>query len=225
MSSDEATAAAQDEIPFEVTDTINPDEVGDLTHVKRDDTMPAANDVRFQIAKASIDVRLDATKDGGDGSTWLVKALRIQAKVAEPGVLVKERNEESGEIEELHKYAGKVLFCDLNLVLNLPALEAKHTRSVASGAKENKPFNKKWWEDSRVDFKEFALATGLAAMQENTNGQLAWTMLMPINDELMKTLSFGDVYFIANVSRRENKAMDRFENRLTRFRPDAAPAG
>ena len=223
MSSD--AKEAQDEIPFNVTEEINPDEVGDLTHVKRDDTMPAASDVRFQIAKASVDVRLDATKDGGDGSTWLVKALRLQVKVAEPGVLIKERNEETNEIEEVHKYAGKMLFCDLNLVLNLPALEAKHKRLIASGAKDSsKSFNKKWWEDSRVDFKEFALACGIAAMQENANGQLAWTMLMPINDELMKTLSFGDVYFIANVSRKENVAMDRFENKLTRFRPDVAPA-
>src|SRR5438128_5932331 len=131
----------EDEIPFDVNETINPDEVGDLTNVKRDDTIPAAQDVLFIVREgegAKVDVRRDATKDGGDGVTVLSKALRIQAQVGPQGT------------DGAGAFAGKIIFVDLPLVLNLPALKAKHERQVASGAKKDKPFNEKWWKDSLV---------------------------------------------------------------------------
>jgi len=222
----DASDVEDDDAGFEVTEVIDPDEVGDLTDVKRDDTIPATNDVRFIVHAAKVDVRVDKEDDGGDGSV-LSKALRIQAKITEQG------------INDKGDFANKVLFCDLPLVLNLPAMAARHERIqerlVSEGkVKQPKAFNEKWHKDSLVDFKEFALATGLAEMHEVTAedkklikkgravGSIVWYMPQPINDELLAILASGDVEFIANVSRRENTQMDRFENKLSRFRAPAA---
>ncbi len=215
-AAEDAALVEQDEIPFEVTDAVDPDEVGDLTGVKRDDTIPQSNDVPFVVSGAKVDIHTDATKDGGDGSTLLAKVLRLQVKVTDSGV------DGSGA------YAGKVLFLDLPLVLKADALKTRYDRMIASGAK--KPgksgggFNIKWHAGisgnyELVDFKEFALATGIAGMVEDeTTGQPKWKMTGPIDDSLLKVLAFGDVEFVANVSRRENVGMDRFENKLSRFR-------
>jgi len=207
----EDAALTGEQSGFEVTDEINPDEVGDLTDVKRDDTIPATQDVHFIVHAAKVDVRVDKEEDGGDGNV-LSKALRVQAKIAPQG------------INDKGDFAGKILFVDLPLVLNLPAMSARHERTQArllseGKVKQVKAFNEKWHKDSLVDFKEFALATGLAQMVEDPNtAQLKWKMTGPINDELLAILASGDVEFIANVSRRENTQMARFENRLSRFR-------
>jgi len=212
---EDAILAGTDDGGFEVTDEVSMDEVGDLTDVKRDDTIPASTDVHFIVHAAKVDVRVDKEEDGGDGST-LSKALRIQAKIAPQG------------INDKGDFAGKILFCDLPLVLNLPAMAARHERIqerlVSEGkVKQAKAFNEKWHKDSLVDFKEFALATGLAQMVEDEGtGQLKWKMTGPINDNLLAILASGDVEFIANVSRRENVGMDRCENRLSRFRAPVA---
>jgi hypothetical protein len=208
----EAAALAGDSetIPFEVTDEINPDEVGDLTEVKRDDTIPASRGVLFIVHKASVDVRVDKTEDGGTGAE-LSKVLRIQAKIADRG------------INDKGDFAGKILFVDLPLVLKLDAMKARHDRIQARLAGEGKvktpkPFNEKWHTDSKVDFKEFALATGLAEMREVEGQGVRWAMTGPINDELLKMLSSGDVAFVGDVSRRENTGMNRFENKVSNFK-------
>jgi hypothetical protein len=219
MATKKQVAAAQEEeeeqTSFEVTDVIDPDEVGDLTDVKRDDTIPASQDVHFIVHAAKVDVRYDKMDDGSNGPV-LSKALRVQAKIAPQG------------INEKGDYAGKILFCDLPLVLYLPIMADRHERIQQrlldeGKVKQTKPFNEKWHKDSLVDFKEFALATGLAQMVEvEGTGQLKWKMTGPINDDLLSILASGDVEFIANVSRRENTQMDRFENKLSRFRAPAA---
>lgn len=198
-----------DDVGFEVTDEVTAEDVGDLTNVKPDDTIPAARDVVFIVHEAAVDTRLDERKDGGDGAL-LGKTLRVQAKVADTGI--------DGE----GQYAGRIIFCNLPLVLKLDAMRVKHDRQVAAGSRPSKPFNEQWHKDSMYGFREFALATGLAQMVEDeATGQKKWKMTGPINDEMLGILASGDVSFIANVSRTENKGMDRFENKLSKFRPVA----
>lgn len=253
MAKAKANAAAativeeEETVPFEVTDAIDPDEVGDLTDVKRDDTIPQAKDVHFFVRAeegAKVETRYDKEEDGGDGSL-LKKLLRIQAQVGPNG------------IDGTGAFADRIVFADLPLVLKLDAMKVAHDRRqqklVDEGKiKAAKPFNEKWHKDSLVDFKEFALATGLAEMLEDSEhcgaivngkhcgvigastherfnkphayqpvagtGQPKWQMTSPIDDEMLSILASGDVEFIANLSRTENKGMDRWENKLSRFR-------
>lgn len=214
ISREEAAAAADE--GFEVTDEVNPDEVGDLSDQKSSDWIEPHRNVQFSIKQGSclIVTSLDETKDGGDGITWLTKNLRVQAQINPLGV--------DGE----GLYAGKLFFPDFLVILNLPALKEAHERKVADGKKPKKPFNEKWWRtESRVDFKEFALAVGLARMVEKEGGGTEWKMIGPINDDMLSILGSGDVEFIANITKVPDsyRGEDMFKNKLKRFR--ALPQG
>lgn len=196
-------------IPFSVTEEVNPDEVGDLTD-QRDgaDAIEPARDVVFCIKQGGAS--LDIQKNGPD---WVVKRLKVQAAIGPLGT--------DGE----GKYAGKVFFPEFVLVFNEDALRRLHEENVAAGKKKDKPFNAAWWRnEARFDFKEFALATGLAVMQEDEGtGRKAWKMSGPINDETLVILGNGDVEFLANILKNKDnyKGEGYFKNDLKKFRPVA----
>jgi hypothetical protein len=221
----------EEEEGFQVTDEVNPDDIGDLTDVKRDDTIPAAKGVWFQIREgdgATVETRRDKTEDGGDGETVLLRLLRLRVIVGENG------------IDGAGVYAGHMMFLDLPLTLDEAAIKAKWERQVNAGTRQaGKGFNIKWHAGvpnnyELVDFKELALATGLAVMHEVTAedtkliqkgrsvGSIVWQMTGPINDDLLAILNVGDTGFVADISRSEGKGDYSPSNKLARFRVPVA---
>lgn len=211
-----------DEIPFSVEEAIDPSDVGDLAEVKGDQAIDAVRDVVMIVVKASIDTQ----REYKDASEWAVKRLHIESKIGPMGT--------DGE----GRYAEKRFFTDLVVafpmttvdgrrVADLSALERIHQTAVDAGKKkdkkgQDKPFPRDWWlKQSQFDFKEFALATGLAQMVENEQGQKSWRMTGPINDEMLAILASGDVQFIANITKSFDAFRQADRNELKRFRPVA----
>lgn len=222
-----APVEAEEDEGFQVTDEVDPDEIGDLTDVKRDDTIPAAKGVWFQIREgdgAAVETRRDKTEDGGDGETVLLRLLRLRVVVGENG------------IDGAGAYAGHMMFLDLPLTLDEAAIKARWERQVNAGNRQaGKGFNIKWHAGvpnnyELVDFKEWALATGVAVMHEVTAedkkliekgravGSVVWKMTSAINDKLLAILNAGDTGFVADISRSEGKGDYSPSNKLSRFR-------
>lgn len=218
----------EDAVGFEVTDAIDPDDVGDLAEVKGNEAIEAVKDVTFIIVKASIETQFE-TKESTE---WACKRLRLEVKVGPAGT--------DGE----GKYAEKRFFPDMVVaypmhtvdgrrVPDLSVLERIHDAAVDAGKKKDtktgkdKPFPRDWWlKQAQLDFKEFALATGMASIHENEETrQKSWKMNSPLNDEMLAILASGDVEFIANVVKERDlfRGPDEWRNALKRFR--AVPQG
>ena len=95
----EGATVMDEEVGFQVTDEV---QVGDLSHVKEDQSIPAAKGVGFRIKKASRrDIREDNTKEAPkDSSNPIIKKLlSLEVRITEAGI--------EG------KYVNKPFFVDL----------------------------------------------------------------------------------------------------------------
>lgn len=99
-----------DETPDWVTEGDEDIEVGDLSAVADNDTMPTARNVLFDIRKASLDTQ-EFTTEAGD-KVWAKKNLHLQLNVADPGIEVQQGDETTW------KYKNKAFHTNLLLQIN-----------------------------------------------------------------------------------------------------------
>lgn len=243
---DAEDAALTDDIPFEIVDAINPDDVGDLAEVKGDAAIEAVKDVTFVVVKASIDTQRQFEGD----QEWACKRLKLEVKVADGGTdgegkyagkrffpsvvvafpMVTVPADASKPVKSDKRYkvaAGFTSACvDGGRVPDFTALERIHEAAADEGKRQDKHgqrkvFNASWWvTDAQLDFKEFALATGLAAITElqDGTGRKVWKMVAPLDDSMLGILASGDVEFIANVTKSFDGFRQADRNELKRYR-------
>lgn len=214
---------AEEEIPFDVVEAISPDDVGDLAEVKGDSAIESVKDVTFIVVKASIDTQYETPND--TSSDWAVKRLKLEVKVGPNGT--------DGE----GKYAEKRFFPSLVVAYpmhtvdgrrtpNLEVLERIHQTNADAGKKNDKktgqpkPFPRDYWlKQAQLDFKEFALATGLAEMKDvGDTGRKVWGMTAKLDDNMLAILASGDVEFVANVQKSYDAFRQEDRNELRRYR-------
>jgi hypothetical protein len=143
---------------FEVNDPVEVDSLTD----QESGILPAATKVLFNVKKAALKIVLIDNKIGEgerlDATTlevnkWTAKQLHLELQVGSEG------------IDGTGAYANKVLFRDLYLKVNMPALKEAHERRTLTNqikGQTTKPFNETWWaKESRYDTKMFYLALGI----------------------------------------------------------------